>query len=262
MITFTNRNALKFILFLTFYMLSFSDYSQNYSSILFGKFLITPIEIATIKTKLRNETIFEPVNIFLIQTEGKNILIDAGIDSSWNSYKKSHLKTALFFKNYNISNKININDALRQLGLTVDSIHFVILTHSHFDHIYGLSAFKSAQIIMSSNESKAFKWGLINGYLRIKTKDIKHSIKIRFKDDITLKDSFFKSYAFTPNFKILPSFGHTKGHISVLLSDGKDYILFTGDSGFKNKICLQLPVIRFQQSHNIRFLSNHNPITW
>jgi glyoxylase-like metal-dependent hydrolase (beta-lactamase superfamily II) len=238
-------------------MASFSNYSQNQTSITFGEFLVTPIEIATIKTKLRNETISEPVNIFLIQTKGKNILIDAGIDSSWNSYKKSHLKTALFFKNFNISNKININDALRQLGLTVDSIHFLILTHSHFDHIYGLSTFKNAQIIMSKKEATAFKWGLLNGYLKINKKCIKKANKIVFVADSALKSSFLKSYIFMPNFKIVPTYGHTKGHISVLLTNKSESLLFTGDCSFRNKLNIHFYVLRFEQTHNVRLLFNH-----
>ena len=246
-------NAILCLFILTFVE---SCHSQI-SSFQFGEFIITPIEIATIKTQSKHNIITEPVNIFLIQSEGKNILIDAGIDSSWNSYKISHLKTALFFKNYYISNKININDVLMQLGLTVDSIHLLILTHSHFDHIYGLSAFKNAQIIMSKKEGSAFKWGLLNGYLKINNKLIKKASKIDFVTDSALNNSFLKSYTFMSNFKIVPTYGHTKGHISVLLTNKLESIIFTGDCSFRNKLNMHFYVLRFEQTHNVRLLFNH-----
>ena len=78
MIVLANKSTLKFILCLAFFTDSFSNYSQNQTSVKFGEFIVTPIKIATINTKLKNEIISEPVNIFLIQTKDKNILIDAG----------------------------------------------------------------------------------------------------------------------------------------------------------------------------------------
>lgn len=230
MTTFNIKCTLKFVLFLSFCTICFSDYSQIRTPVTFGKFLITPIEIATIRTKQRSKTISEPVNIFLIQTEGKNILIDAGIDSSWNNYKKSHLKTRLFFKNFSVSNRVNINDVLKELGLSTDSIQFLILTHSHFDHIYGLSTFKNAKIILSKKEGLAFKWGLLNGYLRINIKSIKAASRITPGADSTLNNFFLKSYTLIPNFKIIPAYGHTKGHIAVILESDDTIVLFTGDS--------------------------------
>lgn len=64
MIILTKKYALKYVLFFAFSINGSSNYSQNKTSISFGEFIITPIEIATIKTKLRNETISESVNIF------------------------------------------------------------------------------------------------------------------------------------------------------------------------------------------------------
>lgn len=144
-----------------------------------------------------------------------------------------------------------------QLVLTVDSIHFLILTDAHFDHVYGLYAFKNAQIIMSKKEGAAFKWGLLNSYLKINNRRIKKASKIVFVADSTLKNSFLKSYTFIPNFKIVPTYGHTKRHISVLLTNKSESIIFTGDCSFRNKLNIHFYVLRFEQTHNVRLLFNH-----
>ncbi len=260
MITISYKSTLKCILGFSFSLCSLTNYSQAQASIKIGDFVITPIEIATIKTKLKTETISEPINIFLIQTKGNNILIDAGIDTSWNCFKRTNLKAKLFYKKFNIDKSIDIDTALAPLNLTKDSINYLLFTHLHFDHIFNANQFKNAKYILSKRELKAFHWGLMKGYLKIHKRLIKESTTIDFHSDISLKESYKRSFEVLPGLKLLPCYGHTKGHINVLISvDGKN-VLFTGDSGFQKKEDRKLLILKFLQNNPARCLSNHSKI--
>ena len=66
------------------------------------------------------------INPLLIQLEGKNILIETGMDD------KSGAK---FESIYAVERDETIFDGLRSIGLETDEIDLVICTHLHFDHV-------------------------------------------------------------------------------------------------------------------------------
>lgn len=64
----------------------------------------------------------------LVKTASKNILIDDGIGTKW-SAKENGL--------YAIEHPVDLPTSLGKLGVSVDDIDTVILTHLHFDHAGG-----------------------------------------------------------------------------------------------------------------------------
>lgn len=73
------------------------------------------------------------LNCLLIQSNGKNILVDAGVGKK----EPDKLKDI-----YGISAG-KLQRSLKQYGLTPKDIHIVILTHLHFDHVGGCTRFDS-----------------------------------------------------------------------------------------------------------------------
>ncbi|GGI31733.1 YtnP family quorum-quenching lactonase [Staphylococcus chromogenes] len=67
----------------------------------------------------------------LIQTGDKNILIDTGIGQGKLTDKQ--------LRNYGVTEESQIARSLSQLGLTVEDIDLVLMTHMHFDHATGLT---------------------------------------------------------------------------------------------------------------------------
>lgn len=67
----------------------------------------------------------------LIQTGEKNILIESGIGN--NRFNEKQLR------NYGITEESFLEEDLRKLGLTVDDIDVLLMTHLHFDHVSGLA---------------------------------------------------------------------------------------------------------------------------
>jgi len=68
------------------------------------------------------------LNLLLIQTEGKNILVDTGVGNRLNKRRKEIYHPSDFM----------LPESLKQLGLSTADITDIIMTHLHFDHAGGI----------------------------------------------------------------------------------------------------------------------------
>jgi len=112
--------------------------------------------------------------VYLIKLKEKNILIDTSSPD----------------------NLPELESDLKELGLSLDEINIVILTHNHWDHLGGIILFPNAQFFASQ---KDFGENMI---------DI-HELNI-------------------PDLKIIETPGHSKGSFCILYDD----VLFSGDTIF------------------------------
>jgi glyoxylase-like metal-dependent hydrolase (beta-lactamase superfamily II) len=94
-----------------------------------------------------------PTDPILIQIDGKNILVEAGIGKGKLTEKQ--------LRNYGVTKESELDESLQSLGLNVEQIDYVLMTHLHFDHACGLtklvdeeyvSVFPNAKIISSQIE--------------------------------------------------------------------------------------------------------------
>ncbi len=135
------------------------------------------------------------VNIFLIQINKKNaIIVDAGFSADAKP----------------------ILNALSKLGLTVDSVKAVFLTHGHPDHIMGCPVFKNARIYAMEEDVAIIEgresMGLMSNDGKVKITDsLKHGDKVNI--DGTIIETF-----------ALP--GHTHGSAAYIING----VVFMGDS--------------------------------
>ena len=90
---------------------------------------------------------------FLIKSGGEYILIDTGIEdidvvnktkSSKDDWKRS-------------GDDAGVSESLERLGISCKDISRVLLTHSHYDHISGITHFPQAKIYMSAKEYEFLK---------------------------------------------------------------------------------------------------------
>ena len=166
-------------------------------------------------------------NAYLICTENGNLLVDTGRKAAFRRLKR------------NIS---TLNPDLK-------SIHFLILTHSHYDHCQNAHEIQKragCRVIMSAHEAEFARSGLsplpdgTNPFTRIISFLGKKCAQKVFKFSpfipvILVEDDLdLKSYGF--NIRIIHTKGHSKGSISVLIDDE---IAIVGDTMFgvcKNSI--------------------------
>jgi len=92
------------------------------------------VEYKIIRIPVRN------VNVYLVIAGGKGIIVDAGI--------RKHSP--------------EVYATIRKHGLEPEDIRFILLTHTHFDHVRGLKEIKEktgAKILVHSNEAPSLSKG-------------------------------------------------------------------------------------------------------
>jgi len=142
-------------------------------------------------------------HVYLIKGEAKNVLIDTGI-------------TAKFAQ---------LASQLQKLGLGVKDIHFVILTHEHFDHIGATTFFDTAVIAAHALAANKIElqdeFVTYNKYFNIPSKPFYANLWL---EDKTLVD--------LGNYKLQVL--HTPGHSSgcICLYELNEKVLFSGDTVF------------------------------
>lgn len=94
-----------------------------------------------------------PTDPILIQMDGKNILLEAGLGKGKLTQKQ--------LRNFGVTAESDVENSLEKLGLAAEDIEYVVMTHLHNDHVGGLtklangtykSTFPNAKIITSSIE--------------------------------------------------------------------------------------------------------------
>lgn len=91
-----------------------------------------------------------PFSMTLLQGEGRNILIDTGIDVN-DPVKQGIVKGA------GLQNAHGPEEVLATVGLTCDDISAVILTHLHFDHAGALDCYHNAHFYLQSEEFEGWQ---------------------------------------------------------------------------------------------------------
>ena len=164
------------------------------------------------KTTLPESMIFEgstsevrrPIvlRVYLIETEGRRILVDAGCDT---------------MPGFILTDFLGPVRALAEVGVTPPYITDVILTHHHHDHIDGIRHFKSARVYLCRDEYEAAK---------------KHLSGI---DDLVLFDERIEV---CEGITAIRAGGHTRGSSIVsVTADGREYVI-CGDECYARE-CLE-----------------------
>lgn len=181
--------------------------------------LLTNIDITECEKIQQNASIKEPnaihINTFLIQKNGKNILIDCGI-GGLNNLGGQLIKS------------------LAALGIAPEDIDTILLTHSHPDHIGGLitpqenAVFSRAELLVSNDE-----------YNYIKDERIFSVASDRVKGNFLLARKAFRLYQdrlqlidkgeVLADIHAVPLKGHTPGHTGYKIIGKNDELLVWGD---------------------------------
>jgi len=143
-------------------------------------------------------------HVYLIKGTSKNVLIDTGIAANFPVLEAS----------------------LLELGLRASDIHFIILTHEHFDHI-GATSFFFKTAVVAAHRLAANKIELQDEFVTmVKSMD---TASVPFHADIWLEHDTTIDLG---NYRLrtVHSPGHTSG--CICLYEPNERLLFTGDTVF------------------------------
>ena len=183
-----------------------------------------------------------PVLTFLLESNGTRIMVDTGMSWTERANKYHHPGS------WQAPGEA-IYEQLDKIGVTCESINYVLFTHMHWDHIFYLDHFTNARFIAHAREY-AFALDPIPLYY----KSYEHPFLgvTRPFEGINV-ESVAGETEIVPGIRCFESFGHSPGHMSVEVDtlDGK-YIC-GGDSAFRWKNFDPIPEIGYTVTPPARF---------
>lgn len=183
-----------------------------------------------------------PIWCFLIEHPEGLILVDTGntLDSNIPIWFPPHMPLVQRAAPFQInSRKQEIGEQLRDNGFAPEDVRWVILTHLHQDHEGGLHYFPNAEFIVSDAEwhvASGFA-GRMAGYLNYRWFDGFNPTLITFDEP---DEMFGARHTVTQagDVYLVPTPGHTAGHLSVILNLGDVMIFFAGDASYTQDLLL------------------------
>jgi len=164
------------------------------------------------------------LNLLLVKSNGKNILIDTGMGNTLNEKQK---------KMYGVEKKSNLEKALSEIGLTTEDIDFVILSHLHSDHAGGIVGFNS-----KGERIPRFP----NAKYIIQTEEWKYALQPDERTRATYMVENFKvldesgqielvngEKEIVPGIRVKLTGGHTKGQQVIFIQGGEEAIVYPSD---------------------------------
>lgn len=177
-----------------------------------------------------------PILAWAIETDEGVIVVDtgetartseAGYFPRWHPY-------FLLAVRMDVRPEQEIGPQLLELGIRPVDVRTVVLTHLHTDHAGGLNHFPKSKVLVSGEELKLAEGfgGRLRGYLPNRWPSWLSPEPIRFTG--IPRGPFDRSYPVSSDGRvaIVPTPGHTPGHVSVIVDDGDLSYFLAGDTSY------------------------------
>lgn len=134
-----------------------------------------------------------------------------------------------------------IGPQLRALGIEPGDVRKVVLTHLHTDHAGGLDHFPGTEILVSETELALASgtMGKLRGFIPHRWPDWFSPTTFTPRGEPF--GPFGESLPLTEDgdLRIVPTAGHTRGHVSVVLDEGDRVVFFAGDTSYSEDLLVQ-----------------------
>lgn len=185
-----------------------------------------------------------PIGCWLIEHPSEGlIMVDTGESSRANDkgYQPWWHPFMRFCERRGVLPEQEIGALLKSKGFDPLAVKTVVMTHMHGDHAGGIANFPNSRFMLSKTEYDSIQKSdaKLNGYLTGHYPDWFLPETVDFADGAF--ENFERSTALTADGKIrlLPTPGHTLGHLSVVVDLGEYYILLGGDASYSEEYMLR-----------------------
>ncbi|WP_373471284.1 YtnP family quorum-quenching lactonase [Carnobacterium alterfunditum] len=163
-----------------------------------------------------------PTDAILIQYQNKNYLIDAGVGQGKLSDKQK--------RNYGVAEETKMQESLAELGLSVEDIDAVLMTHLHFDHAGGLTHFENKKLVSTFPNADIYvnkiEWD------EMRSPNIRSKSTYWKENWEPIQDQFITyqgSLEVVPGIDMIHTGGHSEGHAVIKLTQAKETLLHMAD---------------------------------
>lgn len=162
---------------------------------------------------------------FLIKSESKNILVDMCNGNGKNR------PTCPDWGNLNT----NFLERLNKLGIDESDINIVVSTHLHFDHVGWNTKLENGNFIPTFPNAAYLFVGEEYKYWQSKPEKEVDDDKFAFDDSVlpivnaNLAQFITPNYSLDKNINLLPTPGHTPGHVSIVINSRGKRAIISGD---------------------------------
>ena len=184
-----------------------------------------------------------PIYAFAIEHPEGVIVVDTGETARaahpgyfprWHPYFRLAVRVS-------VTAEQEIGPALRAVGIQAGDVRWVVLTHLHTDHASGLEHFPQSEVLVSRTEFEAASglMGKLRGYLPNRWPEWFAPRMIDLRPEPY--GPFPQSEALTEagDVRIVPTAGHTNGHVSVVVEEGDGRVFFAGDASYTEELMLR-----------------------
>lgn len=213
-----------------------------------------------------------PINCWLVEHPEGLLMIDTGESSRANDpgYQPWWHPFMQTCERRWVASDEESGAQLYKLGVDPNDVRWVVMTHMHGDHAGGLPNFPNSEILMSREEIAlaTSRSGALLGYLNMHYPKWLKPREVMFGADAW--ESFASSARLTRDgaIRIVPTPGHTEGHIAVAIEDGDFLILIAGDAAYSERNLLEGAVdgvavsaaAHHQTTARIRALCERRPV--
>jgi glyoxylase-like metal-dependent hydrolase (beta-lactamase superfamily II) len=157
----------------------------------------------------------------LIQMDGINLLVDSGIGNGKLTEKQK--------RNYGANEESKVNESLEQLGLTTNDIHYVLMTHLHFDHACGLTTIKDGQYRSVFPKAKIIVNGVEWNEMRQPNIRSKATYWKENWEAIQEQVEVFEKEWVLGSVKLIHTGGHSDGHSIIVIEEENEVVIHMAD---------------------------------
>ncbi|MFN8201747.1 MAG: N-acyl homoserine lactonase family protein [Solirubrobacteraceae bacterium] len=182
-----------------------------------------------------------PIPAFLVEHPGAgSVLVDAGLHASVAVSPADNLGP-LGARLYHVRMRAEqaVPAQLEALGVDPLSVRAVVMTHLHYDHASGVSAFPEATFVVARAEwEAAASGGMLRGY---RPRQFDHAFDWRAIDWSSPGLSSFAAFGRSVDLfddgsvRLVSTPGHSPGHQSVVLRLHDRELLLTGDAAYRRQ---------------------------